>query len=128
MLCWDLILLINNPALKQAPKINPSNAPRERQGIIPKYFSPNKLNKDLKSIFESIEDSAIFSIQTLHDLKLVSIIPTVLFVLYGFLYINLQLQDYALLFGSFGLFITLTALMFFTRNIDWFTVLKSGNK
>ena len=45
-----------------------------------------------------------------------------LFVLYGFLYVLLQLEDYALLIGSIGLFIVLGTVMYMTRRIDWFTV------
>jgi inner membrane protein len=71
---------------------------------------------------------AFYTKASLGEFRLVSIVSTVLFVLYGFLYINLQLHDYALLFGSIGLFITLAAVMFFTRNINWFTVLKLDNK
>jgi inner membrane protein len=43
-------------------------------------------------------------------------------ILYGFLYVIVQAQDYALLFGSFGLFICLAVVMFLTRKIDWFTI------
>jgi inner membrane protein len=42
--------------------------------------------------------------------------------LYGFLYIILQLQDYALLLGSIGLFVILAIVMYITRNIDWFAI------
>jgi inner membrane protein len=44
----------------------------------------------------------------------------ILTVLYGYLYILLQLTDYALLLGSIGLFITLALVMFLTRRIDWY--------
>jgi inner membrane protein len=44
----------------------------------------------------------------------------VLIFLYSFLYVLLQLQDLSLLIGSIGLFVVLAAVMFFTRNIDWF--------
>ncbi|HOX58419.1 MAG TPA: cell envelope integrity protein CreD [Candidatus Paceibacterota bacterium] len=40
--------------------------------------------------------------------------------IYGFLYIALQLQDYALLLGTGGLFAVLGAVIWFTRNIDWY--------
>jgi inner membrane protein len=43
-----------------------------------------------------------------------------LWVLYGFLYVLLQIQDYALLAGSLGLFVVLAAVMWFTRNVDWY--------
>lgn len=40
--------------------------------------------------------------------------------IYGFLYVALQLQDYALLLGTGGLFAVLAAVIWFTRNIDWY--------
>ena len=42
--------------------------------------------------------------------------------LYGFLYILLQNQDYALLMGSIGLFVIMGAVMYLSRNIDWYAV------
>jgi len=44
----------------------------------------------------------------------------ILGVLYGYLYILLQLEDYALLMGSIGLFVVLAAVMYLTRGIDWY--------
>lgn len=52
------------------------------------------------------------------------IISGILVLLYGFLFIILQLQDYALLLGSIGLFVILAIVMYLTRNIDWFEVAK----
>jgi len=46
----------------------------------------------------------------------------ILIVLYAYLYIVLQLEDYALLMGSIGLFIILTAVMYITRKIDWYNL------
>ena len=40
--------------------------------------------------------------------------------LYGYIYILIQLEDYALLFGSIGLFVILAILMYFSRKIDWY--------
>jgi inner membrane protein len=40
--------------------------------------------------------------------------------LYGFLYLLLRLEDYALLAGSVGLFIVLAAVMFITRRMNWY--------
>jgi inner membrane protein len=40
--------------------------------------------------------------------------------LYAFLYVLLQLEDYALLTGSVALFVILAFLMFVTRRIDWY--------
>ncbi len=41
-------------------------------------------------------------------------------VLYGYLFVLLQLQDYALLCGSLGLFVILALIMYLTRNINWY--------
>ncbi|MBA2561394.1 MAG: cell envelope integrity protein CreD [Chitinophagaceae bacterium] len=41
-------------------------------------------------------------------------------LLYLFIYVLIQLQDNALLFGSIGLFILLAAVMYFSRKIDWY--------
>jgi len=41
-------------------------------------------------------------------------------VIYGFLFITLQLQDYALVFGSAGLFAALAIVMFATRRVNWY--------
>ena len=40
--------------------------------------------------------------------------------LYAFLYVLLQIQDYALLVGSLGILAVLATVMFVTRKIDWY--------
>ena len=55
------------------------------------------------------------------------VIFSILTLLYGYLYIVLQLQDFALLMGSIGLFVILAVVMYLTRKIDWFSILK-GDK
>ncbi|HKV08523.1 MAG TPA: cell envelope integrity protein CreD [Thermoanaerobaculia bacterium] len=47
------------------------------------------------------------------------VMTCVLGLLYGYLYVLLQLEDYALLLGSLGLFATLALVMYVTRKIDW---------
>jgi len=44
----------------------------------------------------------------------------ILVILYAYLYILLQLEDYALLMGSIGLFFVLSVIMYLTRKIDWY--------
>ena len=44
----------------------------------------------------------------------------ILTLLYVFIFIIIQMQDYALLFGSIGIFLILAITMFFSRKIDWF--------
>ncbi|MBI3193897.1 MAG: cell envelope integrity protein CreD [Ignavibacteriae bacterium] len=58
--------------------------------------------------------------------RIVMIILSVLVLLYSFLYVTLQLQDYALLLGSLGLLLILSFVMYLTRKIDWFS-LTSGD-
>jgi inner membrane protein len=44
----------------------------------------------------------------------------ILVLLYTYLYVLLQLQDYALLIGSVGLFLILSVIMILSRKIDWY--------
>jgi inner membrane protein len=39
---------------------------------------------------------------------------------YGYLYVVLQQEDFALLFGALGVFVALAGVMYVTRNIDWY--------
>jgi inner membrane protein len=39
--------------------------------------------------------------------------------LYTFIFVIIQLEDYALLVGSIGLFLILAVVMFVSRKIDW---------
>lgn len=48
-----------------------------------------------------------------------------LLILYGFLFVLLQLEDYSLLFGSIGLFVILAGAMVASRKIDWYSPLRS---
>lgn len=56
-------------------------------------------------------------LQTLRRALLMAAIVT---VLYGYLFVLLQLQDYALLCGSLGLFLILALVMYVTRRINWY--------
>lgn len=51
--------------------------------------------------------------------KFTLLIGTSLTVLYGFIFVIIQLESYALLVGSIGLFSILAAIMFASRKIDW---------
>jgi inner membrane protein len=57
--------------------------------------------------------------------KIVLSVSSMLILFYGFVYVLLQLQDYSLLLGNMALFLILAAIMFFTRKVNWFDVLKS---
>jgi inner membrane protein len=54
--------------------------------------------------------------------KMSLVILPILCTAYGFLYLVLRSEDYALLVGSLGLFIILAAVMMLTRRIDWYGV------
>ncbi|WP_256013404.1 cell envelope integrity protein CreD [Desertivirga xinjiangensis] len=43
----------------------------------------------------------------------------ILSIFYGFIFVIIQLQDLALLFGSVGLFITVAVMMYLSAKIDW---------
>ena len=52
----------------------------------------------------------------------VAIFALLLSVLYLFIYVLIQMQDNALLFGSIGLFVLLTLAMYLSRKIDWYRI------
>jgi inner membrane protein len=60
----------------------------------------------VRSVFNKTSLTVIFSI--------------ILAILYGFFYSLLQLEDYALLAGSIGLFMILATIMYLTRKINWY--------
>ena len=51
--------------------------------------------------------------------KLAGFLSFVLILLYGYVFTILQLQDYSLLLGSIGLFITLAVIMRFAKKFQW---------
>lgn len=51
--------------------------------------------------------------------RLATFISFVLGVVYAYIFIIIQLQDYALLMGSIGLFIALGIIMYFSRRLQW---------
>lgn len=62
---------------------------------------------------------SLYSISILKDKKFPTFIAISLSVLYTFIYVIIQLEDYALLVGSIGLFLILAAVMYFSRKIEW---------
>jgi inner membrane protein len=51
--------------------------------------------------------------------RLALFISFVLTIVYGYIFIIIQLQDYALLMGSIGLFVALAIIMYFSRKLQW---------
>ena len=52
--------------------------------------------------------------------KFTGVLTATILGIYGFLFVTLQLADYALLMGSIGLALILGVTMYFTRNINWY--------
>lgn len=61
-----------------------------------------------------------YSASVLRNKRLVALVGFALVVLYSFLFTILQLEEYALLMGSIGLFIVMAAIMYLSRNVDWY--------
>ncbi len=59
--------------------------------------------------------------------KITVLILGILGILYGFIFTIIQLQDYALLIGSIGIFVILAIVMYYSRKIDWYSI-KLGEK
>ena len=55
----------------------------------------------------------------LNSMKLSILLSFVLVLLYSYVFTILQLQDYALLLGSVGLFLALAVVMYYSRRVQW---------
>jgi inner membrane protein len=58
----------------------------------------------------------------LGNFSLTLITTILLIIMYGFMYVLLQNQDYALLLGSIGIFIIMAVVMYLSRNLDWYKI------
>lgn len=63
---------------------------------------------------------SLYSATFLRKAKLIMSFTTTLLVFYIFIFVIIQEQDYSLLLGSVGLFIIISLLMYFSRNVDWY--------
>jgi inner membrane protein len=64
----------------------------------------------------------LYSTSVLANKKMATIQGLILSFLYVFIFILLQLEDYALLIGSILLFIILAVIMFISRKVDWYAI------
>lgn len=70
--------------------------------------------------------AAILSLVTLYaravfgEWRLAGLVGGLLAVFYGYFYVLLQMEAYALLFGSLGLLTTLAAVMYLSRKVNWY--------
>jgi inner membrane protein len=62
-----------------------------------------------------------YSKMILKDFSQAAIVGIVVTSLYGYLYVLLKNEDYALLIGSVGLFVILGLIMFLTRRVNWYS-------
>lgn len=67
---------------------------------------------------------AMYVLGIFKKLKIVAGFGAALGSLYTYIYILIQLQDYALLAGSVGLFVILAIIMFFSKKVDWYHISK----
>ncbi len=61
-----------------------------------------------------------YSASVLKVRRLIWQLALLLIAIYGFIFVVLQLEDYALLVGSIGIFAALAATMYYSRNVDWY--------
>ncbi len=73
------------------------------------------------STFGIVTMIALYSLSVFKLKKTTGILVLVMSSVYTFLFVILQMADYALLMGSIGLTIILALTMYLTRNIDWYS-------
>jgi len=73
----------------------------------------------LIAAFMTIALVALYTQSIFKNKKLSGLMLSTLVILYGFIFTTIQVQDYALLMGSLGLFMILASTMYFSRKIDW---------
>lgn len=61
-----------------------------------------------------------YSVSILRSSGRATVIAGLLASVHSVLYVVLRMEDYALLAGTAALFVALAAVMFFTRNVDWY--------
>lgn len=72
------------------------------------------------SAFATVGLIVSYSSASLKNKRRTSLLALILTGLYAFIFIILQLEDYALLAGSIGLFTVLAIAMLLSRKIDWY--------
>jgi len=65
---------------------------------------------------------AMYSASILKAKGLVIQLTALLVAMYTFIFVILQLEDFALLAGSLGIFATLAAVMYYSRKVDWYNL------
>ncbi len=65
---------------------------------------------------------SFYSASVLRLPKLLLQLTLLLGIIFGFIFVVLQLEDYALLVGSLGIFVALAAVMLYSRKVDWYNL------
>ncbi|MBX2930144.1 MAG: cell envelope integrity protein CreD [Saprospiraceae bacterium] len=65
---------------------------------------------------------SFYSAAVLQVRRLTVQLTLLLCAMYGFIFVVLQLEDYALLAGSIGIFVALAAVMYYSRKVDWYNL------
>lgn len=89
----------------------------------------------LLSLAEQMEFGLAYLIASLVDIAIVAwyagatirrvlglAVGAILAALHGYMYVLLQMESYALLSGTIGLFVVLILVMYVTRKVDWFAL------
>lgn len=71
---------------------------------------------------------SLYAIAITKSKKVGGLILGILTTLYAFIFIIIQLEDYALLIGSIGVFLILSTVMYYSRKIDWYHLKLGENK
>ena len=64
---------------------------------------------------------SLYSGTFLPERKIVYLFSGLMTLSYAFIFVIIQLEDYSLLLGSAGLFLTIALLMYFSRNVRWYS-------
>tara|TARA_B100000508_G_scaffold137355_1_gene131624 strand:- start:149190 stop:150539 length:1350 start_codon:yes stop_codon:yes gene_type:complete len=73
----------------------------------------------LISSISTISLISIYSYSLLRKFKLLFFVIATMSLVYAYIYVIIQMESYALLSGSIGLFVILAIVMYFSRKIDW---------
>ncbi|KIM13237.1 MAG: hypothetical protein KU38_00840 [Sulfurovum sp. FS08-3] len=74
----------------------------------------------------TITSITLYSMSVFRDRKSLLALFSVMSLFYVFVYMLLQMQDYALVIGTIMLFVTLSSIMYISRNIDWYNLKKES--
>src|SRR5690606_20927522 len=64
----------------------------------------------------------IYTYSVFSSRKLAALVGGTLVILYAYIFTIIQLQDFALLMGSIGLFVILALVMYYSRKVDWYNI------